>query len=147
MAYGSDFAGDVAKFGQRYKARLRATAREAVQETVSMAQRVEDQGGTMRVDTGFLRASIQAGLHTMPSGEVRPRKGAKKNEYVRQVAGEPIATALLRWDPSTSDRLFVGWTANYARTRDAKDSFLSSAVEVWDQTVWRAAKKTEAGFG
>ena len=147
MAFGTDFGGDVQRFGERYRKRLRAVAREAVQDTISIAQAVEEKGGRMRIDTGFLRASIQAALHTMPSGPVRPKKGAKKGEYTRQVAGEPVAVALLRWDPNTSDRLFVGWTANYARHREFQDDFLSGAVELWDQIVRRAAKKAAVGFG
>ncbi len=100
-----------------------------------------------RATSGSARASIQAALHTMPSGPIRPRTGAKKKEYTRQVAGEPVAAALLKWDPNTSDRLYVGWTANYARQREYKDAFLSGAVELWDQTVRRAAKTAAAGFG
>jgi hypothetical protein len=147
MAFGTDFGGDVQRFGKRYQSRLRAVARWAVQDTISLAQRVEKQGGHMRIDTGFLRASIQAALHTMPSGPVRPKKDAKKGEYTVQVAGENVSIALLRWDPNTSARLFVGWTANYARHREFQDDFLSSATEVWDQTVRRAAKKAAVGFG
>ena len=147
MAFGTDFGGDVAKFGQRYQARLRAVARESVQDVIEIAQTPTGDGGRMRIDTGFLRASIQAALHAMPSGPTLPKKGAKKGEYTRQAAGEPVAVALLRWDPNTNDRLFVGWTADYARARDAHDSYLTGAVELGDQIVKRAAKKAAVGFG
>ena len=143
MAHGTDFGGDVARFGIRYQKRLRAVARESVQDVIEIAQTPKGDGGRMPIQTGFLRASIQAGLHSMPAG---PTQGKKDTTYARQVAGEPVAVALLRWDPSTTDRLFVGWTANYARHMDAKNSYLSSAVELWDQIVARAAKKVAAGF-
>jgi hypothetical protein len=146
MAYGSDFGGDVQRFGERYRKRIRAVARMAVQDVIEIAQTPTGDGGRMRIDTGFLRASIQAALHTMPSGEGQGKKGAKKGQYTRQVAGEPVAVALLRWDPNTSDRLFVGWTADYARARDAHDSYLTSAVELWDQIVRRAAKRGAVRF-
>jgi hypothetical protein len=135
------FDNQVRQFTKEYRARLRAVAREAVQDTISMAQRTEPEGGRMRIDTGFLRASGQAALHTMPSGQVRPKKGSKKGAYTRQVAGDPIAVTLLRWDPNTRDVLFVGWTAAYAREREAKDSFLGNATEVWDQTLRKAVKR------
>jgi len=143
MAYGSDFGGDVRRFGIRYQKRLRAVARTSIQDLVEIAQVPKGDGGRMPIVTGFLRASIQAALHTMPAG---PTQGKKNAKYTRQVAGEPVATALLRYDPTTSDRFFVGWTANYARHMDARNSYLSSAVERWDQIVTRAAKKVGAGF-
>jgi hypothetical protein len=136
----SDFDKQIRGFTRHYRAQLRAVAREAVQDTVAKAQTPTGDGGRMRIDTGFLRASIQAGLHDMPAGPTQPEKGAKKNTYYKQVAGEPIAVTLLRWDPNLSAPLFVGWTAEYAQVREAKDGFLTKATEVWDQTVKRAVK-------
>jgi hypothetical protein len=130
--------------GSRYQTRLRAIARTAIEDTIEKAQVPKGDGGRMPIVTGFLRASIQAALHTMPAG---PTKGKTGEKYTRQVAGEPVATALLRYDPTTSHRFFVGWTANYARHMDARYSYLSSAVEVWDQTVAQAAKKVGTGLG
>jgi len=143
MAYGSDFGGDVQRFGIRYQKRLRAVARTSIQDVIEIAQTPKGDGGRMPIDTGFLRASVQAGLHTMPAG---PTQGKKKEKYTKQAAGEPVAVALLRYDPTTSDRFFVGWTAAYARHMDAQNSYLSSAVELWDQIVKRAAKGAAVGF-
>ena len=142
MAHGTDFGGDVQRFGIRYQKRLRAVARKSVQDVIEIAQTPKGDGGRMPIVTGFLRASIQAGIHTMPAGPTQGKKGTK---YTRPIGG-PVAVALLRWDPSTTDRLFVGWTANYARHMDAKNSYLTSAVELWDQIVARAAKKAAVGF-
>jgi len=93
----------------------------------------------MRFDTGFLRASIQAALGTMPSGPTTNEGGRTFSEG-QQVAGEPVSVTLLRWEPGR-DTLFVGWTANYARFREAKDGFLRGAVELWPRTVDAAAKR------
>lgn len=161
------FEDQVNKFARKYEARLRAIGRTAVQETVSIAQEVAippnaaqgavssggklgGGGGRMRVDTGFLRASIQAALHTMPSGPTKnegTHGGKKKYSVGSQASGEPVAATLLRWDPNKSDVLFVGWTAGYARIREAHDGFNRGAVEKWDQTVLKAVKKVEASFG
>ncbi len=142
------FANQIDRFARKYERRYRAIARTSVQDTIAMAQRTRGEGGRMRVDTGFLRASIQAGLYNLPQGPAQPRKGAVKGEYIgQQVAGEPVAVTLLKWDPNIEVPLFVGWTANYARHREAKDGFLRGSVELWDQTVRKAAKKVEAGFG
>lgn len=146
------FSDQIKAFNKEFESLYRATARIAVQETVEMAQRVHKKGGRMRVKTGFLRASIQGALHGMPSGPttniiVDAAGNATVKEYPvgDQVAGEPIAVALLKWDPVTGGPFFVGWTANYARHREAQDGFLRGAVEVWDQTVARVAKRVAAG--
>jgi hypothetical protein len=143
------FSRDVDAFIKKVHQRYRAVARTAVQDTVAIAQRTEGEGGRMRVDTGFLRASIQGALGvTPPSGPVRPPKGTGKGEYVgRLVAGEPLSVTLLKWDPLKGQQITVGWTANYARHREYQDGFLRGAVEQWSTTVRKAVVKVEAGFG
>jgi hypothetical protein len=160
------FEQQINKFARKYESRFRAIGQTAVQETASMAQRVGiseamknkatslgvtvQAGGRMRVDTGFLRASIQAGLHQMPRGPNQnegTHGGKRKYPLNSQVTGENISTVLLRWDPNKNIPLFVGWTASYARYRESKDGFLRGAVEKWDQTVFKAVKRVEAGVG
>lgn len=138
----ADFGKQVGQFKRNFERRHRLVMRTAVQDIVSVAQRTQAESGRMRVDTGFLRASIQGSLNTMPSGPTRPKKGSKKGAYSgRQASGEPVSVTLIRWDPNHSGTLFVGWTANYARIRESKDGFLRGAVEKWDTTVKRAARK------
>ncbi len=143
------FEDQINKFARKYEARLKLIAQISVQDTVSMAQKTRPEGGRMLIDTGFLRASVQAGVGQMPSGPTRGKKGAKKGEYAigTQVTGEPVSVTLLRWDPNKSIPVFIGWTANYARHREAQDGFLRGAVEKWDQIVFKAVKKVEIGFG
>ena len=160
------FEDQVNKFARKYEARLRAVARTAVQDTIAIAQEVGmppnaaqgavsvggvlgGGGGRMRVDTGFLRASIQAALNAMPSGPSTnegTHGGKKKYPIGKQAAGEPVAVTLLQWDPNKSGKIFVGWTAEYARHREAQDGFLRGAVEKWDATVYKAVKKVEKSF-
>jgi len=137
----ASFDRQVRQWDAKARARLRVVARESVQEVISIAQTTVGEGGRMRIDTGFLRASIQAALHTMPSGPTYPKKKAKKGQYKTQAAGDPVSVALLKWDPYTKDQLFVGWTAAYALTREARDAYLSSATELWDQIVARQVKR------
>jgi len=131
----------VAAFKRKFQSRLRATAREAVQDTVATAQKTTGEGGHMRVDTGFLRASIQAAIGSMPTGAASNTKGQKWPE------GSDISTALLLWDPNQRTPLYIGWTANYARHREFEDGFMRLAVQRWDQTVNAAAKRVRAGLG
>lgn len=134
------FANKIREFGEEGRKRYRATARLAVQDTIEMAQRTIGEGGRMRVQTGFLRASVQGAINHMPSG---PSTNEDGGEYApgTQVAGEPIAVTLAKWDPTKGQVLFVGWTANYARPREHQDGFLRGAVEMWDVTVGQAAIK------
>ena len=129
------FAAKVAALSQEYQRRMRFVAKESVQKTISMAQRVEEEGGTMRVDTGFLRASLGADFGQMPTG-------TSENPYTEKNSvafkGEAVAAAIIRWNPGV-ETLFVGWTANYARPREYRDGFLRLAVQKWDQTVKLAA--------
>ena len=144
------FEQQINQAARKYEKRYRAMARLAVQDTISMAQRTRGEGGRMRIDTGFLRASIQAGLNTMPQGQTVNEGGhGGKNKYPpgAQVSGEPTSVVLLKWNPVKGQDLFVGWTANYARIRESKDGYLRGAVEKWDQTVFKAAKKASIGLG
>ncbi len=137
------FANKIKDFDRKFDKRIRVVAQSSVQETVSLAQRTEGEGGRMRVVTGFLRASIQASLTGMPRGPVDNPSG-KKYAPGTQVKGTPVPVALLSWDPLKSMFVHVGWTANYARPREYHDGFLRGAVEVWDQTVKKEVIKAKA---
>lgn len=144
------FDRQVADFARKVEANFIAIAQESVQETVRLAQRVEEQGGSMRVDTGFLRASIQASLRGMPNGPSQnegAHGGKRKYTGGQQVAGEPVFVTLLKWNPHHDQALHVGWTANYARVREAKDGFLQTAVQLWDQTVYVSTRKVRNRLG
>lgn len=133
------FAVRVEALARKYQMQLRMTAKGAVQHTVKLAQAVDKEGGRMRVDTGFLRASIAGAYDVMPHGvAVNPTPG----ESVKY-DGAPIAAAIVRWRPETQV-LYVGWVANYARPREARDGFLKGATEQWDQTVHMIATNVKA---
>ncbi len=140
------FSDQVDAFARKVELRLKVIAQESTQETASIAQQTIYEGGRMRIKTGFLRASIQGALGTMPRG---PTTGKKKKKYPigSQAAGTPLSVTLLRWNPLSGEKVFIGWTANYARIRESKDGYLRGAVERWDQTVYKTVRKVEAGFG
>ena len=129
-----DFGDQVADFTKKYKKRMRATARLSVEKTAEMANVPTAKGGRMRVDTGFLRSSIAARVGGMPSG---PSSGDGPT------AGTPIAVTLLQWEPDEG-KVYVGWTANYARPREYRDGFMRGAVEKWPQTVDAVVRQVKA---
>lgn len=131
-----NFDKQVSDFVDKYKKRLRATAKLAVQDTVNMAQVPVAKGGLMRVDTGFLRASIAANVGGMPAGP--SRNSGEDVDWTFQ--GSPMAATLVRWNPE-DETLYVGWTANYARPREYRDGFMRTATDKWPETVDRVARK------
>lgn len=133
----------VRAFKNKVHKRYRAIARTAVLETNNLAQVTVGEGGRLRVLTGFLRASNAGASGARPSGPTRGEKD--KNYPVGSYVGEPVAVALLGWDPISQEPFFVGWTANYARYREAHDGFMRGAVEMWPETVKKARKKVRAG--
>lgn len=134
---GEAFDRQVAAFVDKYNKRMRAAAKTAVQDTVALAQRPGPKG-TMRIDTGFLRASISAALGRMPSG---PSSNEEGREYPKDGTffATEVATTLIRWQPG-EEVIYVGWCANYARPREYVDRFMRNATDQWQQTVDKAVK-------
>lgn len=94
----------------------------------------------MRVDTGFLRASGQASLTGMPTG---PGRGSPDGTYPPDTTSVIVTIANAKVG---EDRIFFGWTANYARYRESRDAFLRLAVQKWDQIVSSNVAKAKARF-
>lgn len=121
--------------------RMKNVRNAAIEMVVNDAQLVVAKGGRMRVDTGFLRASGQMSLNGMPSGPVRPADDAKKFQYDDGTAITPVSLILARASLGTD--LYFGWTANYARAREAQDGFLRLAVQKWPEFVDEATRKAK----
>jgi hypothetical protein len=117
--------------------RMRALVLQSTQDLIDQAQTPVAKDGKMRVDTGFLRASGQASLTGMPSG---PGLGRKRT------ADEPDDTPLYETQPveamitqisgfNLGQTIYFGWTAKYAKYREAFDGFLATAVQNWQTIV------------
>jgi hypothetical protein len=135
------FSSQVAGWSDKARRRALATFRQAAQETMHEANLPVGQGGRMRVDTGFLKGSIQASLDGMPTG---PTEGTKGMTYSGQVAGAPPELVILK--AQLGDRIWVGWTAGYARVREYYDGFVRSAAANWPTTVKRVAARVKAAL-
>lgn len=124
--------------------RMTDVMRQSLQDMIEEMQTPVAKGGKMRVKTGFLRASGQASLTGMPSG---PGRGEKKednsypspDEYT-SVSSVSLALAQLQIGAT----FFFGWTANYARYREAYDGFLYAAIQNWSQHVDRNTNRVKA---
>lgn len=110
--------------------RLTALMRQSIQDVVNDMQTPVGKGGKMRVDTGFLRASGQASLNGMPTG---PSRGDAGGKYTYDDGSVIVTIGQLK----LGSILWFGWTANYAKYREAYDGFLESALQKWPQIVKR----------
>jgi hypothetical protein len=127
-----NFTAAVDEWVQKSQARMLAIAQTAIQSVIDDAQTPVAKGGRMRINTGFLRASGQASLNGFPTGPEQKPAGAGPGSIVW--AGEQNVTLVLM-QLAPGDSFFFGWTANYAKYREAKDAFLDLAVQRWQEYV------------
>ena len=122
------FTAQVKRINSRNLRKIEAVVKQSAQEVFADAQLPVAQGGRMRVDTGFLRNSLQTSLNggTALSGA---------DSYVLKIA-----------EMSLGDTLFGGWTADYALAREfgargqSPDFFMRGAAQKWPQIVAKNAR-------
>jgi len=125
------FAADVDRIVINTEKRLLMVMKQSLINTTNEMQLAVAKGGKMRVDTGFLRASGQASLNGMPTGpEVKP-KDAPPGSYDYKAAQTEAVVGSMQFGST----FYWGWTANYARYREAYDGFMYGAIQNWQQTV------------
>jgi hypothetical protein len=134
------FSADVDRWVRKSRARMAAVFKESTDRVIAEAQVPVAEGGRMRVDTGFLRASGQASLNGLPSGPSRPAEGVFRYTHRREDVALVISRAQL------GDTVFFGWTANYARHREVRDGFLRSAAQNWRPIVASVTAEAKRRF-
>lgn len=143
MAQGS-FAAQVGAWAAKTKGRTEAVYRESAQRIVAVMQTRQSDGGNMRIDTGFLRASLVAlTADALPSQTFKP-DGIDRFAYD---AG-PINLTIL--GAKITEPITVTYTANYARAREygsrgqAPDRFVGLAAQQWQRVVSEVAAEAQA---
>jgi len=126
-----DMSAQVDEIIAKTEKRLNALLRESVQRVVDEAQKPVAKGGHMRVDTGFLRASGQSSFDGLPTG---PQIGESKIKHFYDDGAKNQAILNLG-KLEIGKAFYFGWTANYAKYREAYDGFLEGAVQKWPQIV------------
>lgn len=133
MAQGS-FTGVVTAWVAQTKARQIAVRNESAQRVVEIMQTPVAAGGRMRVDTGFLRASLVAiNGDALPSQVIHP--GGQSYTY------DGGQTSLVIAGADLTDTLTFVYTANYARPREygargqPGDRFVGLAAQQWQRVV------------
>lgn len=138
------FETTIDKFVIDTKEKMLIVARESISAVIEDAQTLN---GKMPVDTGFLRASGVAALNKIPVGptEGRAREAGEVGvlpDYALDngaVQGSSVEDSLIRM--KIGDTFIFGWTAKYARTQEAYNGFLASAMAKWPNFVNASIKR------
>lgn len=131
----ADFGSQVAGYVDRYKKRLRATAKLSVEKTIEEMQTPESKAGRLPFDTGFLQHSLSANIGSMPMGESVNPGGSFT------YTGDAVEAVLIRWNPDQGETFYAGYTANYARYMEARNGFVRGVAEKWPDTVDQVGRK------
>jgi len=146
MAQGS-FAAEVNAWVRETKARTDAVYRESAQRVVEVMQTPRAAGGALRIDTGFLRASLVA----TTTGVLPPLQG--KPDGVLAFAYDAGQINLVINGAEITDPITVAYTANYARPREygsrgqPGDRFVALAAQQWQRIVSEVAAEAQARSG
>lgn len=135
----TEFSASVGKWAAKSKERVEAIFRESTQRVVSVMQTPVAHGGNMRVDTGFLRASIRASLSAMPTINRDSRGSGLSVSYDASAVSLVIAGAKL------GQTIYVGYTASYAGYRENHDGFVRLAAAQWKTIVSQVVRDAKAG--
>jgi len=146
------FSDQVAKISADLMGYAEDVFKESVQDLVAAAQQEgpsknnpAGNGGRMRVDTGFLRASFLMSTTAMPAidPEAKPPEDAGPNSIPYN--GEEISAVIA--NAEIGGILYGGWTASYAAIREfgregePPDAFMRTAAQRWPEIVARNEEK------
>lgn len=137
-----NFQAQVDQIVAKTKKRQMLVMRQALNNAINEMQTPVAKGGKMRVDTGFLRASGQSSLNGMPTGPSQKPKDAQKGQFDWKPAQAELTISEMQFGST----FFFGWTANYARFREAYDGFLYATVQRWQQIVNNAVEEAKKRF-
>jgi hypothetical protein len=135
------FSASVDTWVKKTEARTTAVFRESAKRVAREANKTRAEGGRMRVDTGFLRASRRALLNSSAFSTIENPPG------FNAAGGDPSAgeVALVIAGAGPGDVISFAWTANYARAREygsrgqAPDGFVAGATAQWKRIVKEVA--------
>jgi hypothetical protein len=146
MAQGS-FSAQVSDWVKETKERRDAVYRESAQRVVEVMQTPKAMGGNMRVDTGFLRASLIATTSAALPTTIDKPDGPAAFSYDAMQINLVIAGA------DITDPITVVYTANYARPREygargqPGDRFVALAAQQWQRIVAEVCNEAKSRAG
>ncbi|WP_062233206.1 hypothetical protein [Aureimonas sp. N4] len=147
----TSFSASVGAWAQKVEGAVEAVFKQSVQELVREVQKTRNEGGRMRVDTGFLRASLLASTSMMPriNPAAKPAKDAGPNSVPYNFGTIEAVIA----GSELGQTIYLGYTASYAGYREygvndqPGDAFVRTAAQRWSSIVEAEAAKAKARFG
>lgn len=136
----SSFDETVRRFAQDQKQQMDRIRRESIKALAAEANEPVSEGGNMRVDTGFLRASQTASTSSQPL----PNPAFDRDRLMTYTY-YPERVNVVVDNSEWGDTVYIGWTAKYAGIREHLDGFMRLAVQNWRAIVEREAKKRYKG--
>jgi len=139
----TSFAATVSAWAAKTKERMAEVRLQAAQDVIEIMQTSVAKGGRMRVDTGFLRASLQGqiGMGSFTPKDKPP--GVLRFDY------DPKPINLLILNAGPAETITVGYTARYAAAREygargqPPDGFVRLAAQQWQRVVTEAAVRIQ----
>lgn len=138
------FETQIDTFVANTEKKILGVMKESIKELVIATQTPVSKGGKMRVDTGFLRWSGVAALNALPRGLSKGKERPKGSvgvlpEYKYDENDTNLNMVLLKM--KIGDVFYFGWTARYAKYREAYDGFLETNLQNWQTFVDASVKK------
>lgn len=142
------FSADIDEWCRKVEGAEEAIVKESAQEVVSKMQTPRGAGGRMRVDTGFLRASLLASTTAMPQivPGSHPAPGSAH-------AYDGVSIEAVIAGSELGQTLFFGYTAGYAAHREfgargqPPDAFVRTAAQMWPAIVGEKTAELKSRLG
>ncbi|MBN49987.1 MAG: hypothetical protein CMN85_10630 [Spongiibacteraceae bacterium] len=127
------FSAQVDSWILKSRRRTEAVIKTAVQELAEEANKPVSKGGRVRVDTGFLIGSFVGSINSPPTG---PSDRATESNGDGDVS-------LIIANARPGETIYLGWSANYAKYREAYDGFRDAAAQRWPEFVRKAVAEAK----
>jgi len=146
----ASFSATVDAWVRETKARQTAVFRESAQRITEEILTPVAKGGHMRVETGFMRASLSASLEgALPQLADRPEAAVKATQETGapSVTFDDSAVGLVISNAEIGDTITFAFAASYARHVENKFAMVRLAAQRWPQVVAEVAKEAKGRAG
>ena len=130
------FGAQMRNWRNKTEQRMELVFQESIQELGDEANTLDDKGGNMPFDTGFLVNSLVAAINSEPVGESSPTNAL-------QSKWDNTAFILAVNKAKIGDRVTIGWTANYAIYMEARFGYMRLAAQNWPQIVKKVTRRVD----
>lgn len=138
------FSAQVSAWVSMSERRIETVFKEAAQDVILEMQEVGPSvanpdshgGGNMPVDTGALRASLQAALNQPSNVVFRPPAGGN-------IQYDPSPVAMVIASAKLGDTIYATYSVEYAREMEYRYGFVRLSAQNWQEIVSRAAVRVK----